>query len=120
MLDFGIITVPTPTSIRAPQDPSLTDTILTVRVTSNVDWGTMIDLTMTRSPFKHSLTSRTKKSTLGFPIPILTIDTGTPLYLPVIVRNPRSVPSLNGLGEVSKHKAIRSAREGAPTVICMG
>src|SRR5258706_4308196 len=42
------------------------------------------------SPSRSSLLSRTKKSILGKPIPMLTMLTGTPLYVPVIVKNPRS------------------------------
>lgn len=70
------------------------------------------------SPLKHSRTSRTKKSILGLPIPILTIDTGTPLYRPVIVKNPRSEDSLNGFGCSSRYVAIVRALDGDPTVTC--
>ena len=68
------------------------------------------------SPWRHSLTSRIKKSTLGPPMPIHTIDTGVPRYRPVMVRNPRSECNENGLGNASKFAAICLARESEPTV----
>lgn len=58
-----------------------------------------------------------KKSTFGLPIPILTMEMGTPLYRPVMVLNPRSEYSLNRLGVSSKNDAMLSARELEPTVI---
>ena len=76
------------------------------------------DLTTTMSPLRHSLTSRTKKSALGLPMPMLTIEIGTPWYRPVMVMKPRSVASRNGLGDASNRRAMRSALEGDPTVIC--
>lgn len=77
-------------------------------------------LTTSISPVKLSLTSRTKKSVLGPPIPVLTIEIGTPLYRPVIVVKPRSEVSLNGVGLASRCFAISSALEGEPTAICKG
>ena len=74
-------------------------------------------LTTSMSPWRHSLTSRIKKSTLGPPIPMHTIDTGVPRYLPVMVKKPRSEWNENGLGNASKYVAMRSARESMPTVI---
>jgi hypothetical protein len=44
------------------------------------------------------------------------IDTGTPLYRPVIVTKPRSEDNLNGFGYVSRWAAIVWALEGDPTV----
>ena len=79
--------------------------------------GNGSDLTTTMSPLRDSRTSRTKKSAIALPIPMLTIETGTPPYRPVMVRNPRSVARRNGLGDASKNVAMRSAREGDPTVI---
>ena len=69
------------------------------------------------SPLKHSRTSRTKKSVLGNPIPVLTIETGTPLYLPVIVMNALSEVSFNGTGAWSKSSAMIRALDGDPTAI---
>ena len=73
------------------------------------------DRTTSMSPLKHSRTSRTKKSVLGNPIPVLAIEMGTPLYLPVIVMNPLSEVSLNGIGALSRCSAIISALDGDPT-----
>ena len=42
------------------------------------------------SPLTHSLVSRTNISIRGKPIPMLMIEIGVPLYLPVIVKKPRS------------------------------
>ena len=78
--------------------------------------GTMLDLTTTMSPLTLSRTSRTKKSMLALPIPMLTMEIGTPLYLPVMVRKLRSVVTRNGEGEASRNVAMRSALEGEPTV----
>ena len=97
------------------------------------------------SPSRSSLLSRTKKSILGNPIPMLTMLTGTPLYVPVIVKKPRSECKANspesaifaslviGLTIVpifprtlpfnpnapflSRYFAIVRARAGSPTVI---
>ena len=77
----------------------------------------MHNLTTTMSPLKLSRTSRMKKSILALPMPMLTMETGTPLYLPVMVRKPRSVLSRNGEGDASRKWATRSALDGAPTVI---
>lgn len=71
---------------------------------------------MTMSPATHSLVSRTKKSILGVPIPMLIIVIGVPQYLPVIVRKPRSDRAVNGVGEASRKDAMVRAREGDPTV----
>ena len=49
-------------------------------------------------------------------MPMLTMDTGTPLYRPVMVVKPRSELSVNGRGETSRAAAIPFAREGDPTV----
>jgi len=73
------------------------------------------DRTTSMSPLKLSRTSRTKKSVLGNPIPVLTIEIGTPLYLPVIVMNPLSEVSLNGTGVLSKCSAMTNALDGDPT-----
>ena len=51
-------------------------------------------------------------------MPMLMMDTGTPLYRPVMVVKPRSELSVNGLGEASSADAIPFAREGDPTVTC--
>jgi hypothetical protein len=75
------------------------------------------DLIISMSPLIHSLTSRTKKSMLGLPIPMLTIERGTPRNLPVMVRNPLSEDRTNGFGSASSFDAIVFAREGEPTVI---
>jgi hypothetical protein len=97
------------------------------------------------SPSRSSLHSRTKKSMLGKPIPMLTMLTGTPLYVPVIVKNPRSEckaksPESGGFASpvigltivpifprtplfdlnapcLSRYFAIVRARAGSPTVI---
>jgi len=94
------------------------------------------------SPSRSSLHSRTKKSILGKPIPILTMLTGTLLYVPVIVKNPRSeckakspesaslviglailptfphTPPFNPNAScLSRYFAIVRARAGSPTVI---
>ena len=99
------------------------------------------------SPSRSSLHSRTKKSMLGKPIPMLTMLTGTPLYVPVIVKNPRSECNAKSpesavfaspvLGStivppfphtfpfdlnapcLSRYFAIFRARAGSPTVISM-
>jgi len=71
------------------------------------------------SPLTDSLISRTKKSILGLPIPILTIEIGVPLYRPVMVKNPRSDESTKGAGFSSKNEAIVFALEGVPTVTYM-
>ena len=52
----------------------------------------------------------------GSPIPIATKVTGTPLYLPVMVRKPRSDASSNGLGSESRKLANRRRRTGSHTV----
>lgn len=49
-------------------------------------------------------------------MPMLIIDTGTPLYRPVIVKNPLSEDRMNGLGDASSKAATELAREGDPTV----
>lgn len=71
---------------------------------------------MTRSPLKHSRTSRTKKSMLELPIPMLIIDIGIPLYRPVNVKKPRSEDKTSGFGDASRRMATALAREGDPTV----
>lgn len=71
----------------------------------------------TMSPDKHSRTSRTKKSMFGAPIPMLTIETGTCLYLPVMVRKPRSDARTNGVGLASSNVCRVLALECEPTVI---
>lgn len=71
----------------------------------------------TMSPDKHSRTSRTKKSMFGAPIPMLTIETGTRLYLPVMVRKPRSDARTNGAGLASNNVCRVLALECEPTVI---
>lgn len=60
------------------------------------------NLTTSISPLRHSRTSRMKKSAMEFPMPMLMIDTGTPLYRPVMVVKPRSVLKRNGLGTASR------------------
>lgn len=96
----------------------------------------MIIISLIPLSSKISRHSRTKKSIFGAPIPIATILTGTPLYLPVKVRNPRSEWSENSSGSVvvavppsaisaemddegsgSNSLAIPLARAGSPTVI---
>lgn len=49
-------------------------------------------------------------------MPMLIMDTGTPLKRPVIVVKPRSELSVNGRGEASRADAMPFAREGDPTV----
>lgn len=49
-------------------------------------------------------------------MPMLTTETGMPLYRPVMVVKPRSELSVNGLGDASRWDAMPLAREGAPTV----
>lgn len=71
---------------------------------------------ITISPWTDSLISRTKKSMFGPPMPMLTIETGTLLYRPVMVRNPLSEASLKGFGLSSNKVASVSARDGEPTV----
>lgn len=43
--------------------------------------------------------------------------TGIPLYLPVIVRNPRSEERTKGVGRASRWVEMVRAREGEPTVM---
>jgi hypothetical protein len=50
-------------------------------------------------------------------MPVLTIETGTRLYLPVMVVNPLSEVSLNGTGVSSKCSAMIRALDGDPTAI---
>lgn len=47
---------------------------------------------------------------------MLTIETGVPLYRPVIVKNPRSEFSTKGFGWASRNEAIVCALDGDPTV----
>lgn len=101
-------------SSNAPQDPSLSDHPESVEDKNS---GCVIHLTTSMSPLKLSLTSRTKKSVFGPPIPVLTTDIGTPLYRPVIVVKPLSDVSLNGTGLASRCLAIIKALEGEPTAI---
>lgn len=103
------------TSRSAPQDPSLQHMSISI-----MRCGVLPDphLTTSISPVKDSRTSRTKKSVLGPPIPVLTIEIGIPLYLPVIVVNPRSEVSLKGVGVASRCFEINRALEGDPTAIC--
>lgn len=63
------------------------------------------------SPTMHSLASLTKKSAFGAPIPIAIILTGTPLYKPVMVRNPRSDSNTKGGGLADRNFAILLALE---------
>ena len=77
-----------------------------------------LNRTTSMSPVKHSRTSRTKKSVLGNPMPVLTIETGIPLYLPVMVTNPLSEVSLNGGGALSKCSSMIRALDGCPTATC--
>lgn len=76
----------------------------------------LLNLMMTISPLTDSLVSRTKKSMFGPPMPMLTMETGTPLYRPVMVKKPLSDASLNGSGLLSNRAARASARDGLPTV----
>jgi len=99
-------------STSAPHEPSLGLKVLGALFT---DAEETTDRTTSMSPLKHSRTSRTKKSVLGNPIPVLTIEIGTPLYLPVIVVNPLSDVSLNGAGVLSKWSAMIRALDGDPT-----
>ena len=64
---------------------------------------------ITISPIKLSLASRTKKSMLGYPIPMLTMLIGTSLYRPVIVRNPLSEDNLSAVLGESRRFDIASA-----------
>lgn len=48
---------------------------------------------------------------------MLTIEMGTPEYLPVMVKNPLSENSSKGWGLLSRNSAIVLALDGAPTVI---
>ena len=95
----------------APHEPRLS---LTASGVSLIE-AEITDRTTSMSPLKHSRTSRTKKSVLGNPMPVLTIEIGTPLYLPVRVMNPLSEVSLNNAGVLSKCSAIIRALDGDPT-----
>ena len=75
------------------------------------------NLIITMSPDRHSRTSRTKKSIFGAPIPMLTIETGTSLYLPVMVKNPRSDARTKGAGLASNSDCKILALVCEPTVI---
>ena len=75
-------------------------------------------LMITIFPIKLSLASRTKKSMLGYPIPMLTMLIGTSLYRPVIVRNPLSEDNLSTAPGESRRFDIASALDWDPTVIC--
>lgn len=114
---MGTTIVPTGTSNKHPHDPNLRTHQPISPSTSQSIRAKHTHRTTTISPLTHSLTSRTKKSTFGYPIPILTTLTGTPPNLPVSVRNPRSLASLNTGGFGSKCAAMPSARLGEPTVI---
>lgn len=113
-LALGTTTEPTGTLMSAPQDPSLWR-LCTSDVTLQ-NFNARPYLITAMSPLMHSRTSRIKKSIFGLPIPMLTIDTGAPLYRPVMVKNPRSEDNLNGCGESSSNFAMVSARDGEPTV----
>ena len=99
-------------STSAPHEPSLGLDALGALL---IDAEEITDRTTSMSPLKDSRTSRTKKSVLGNPIPVLTIEIGTLLYLPVIVVNPLSEVSLNGAGVLSKWSAMIRALDGDPT-----
>jgi hypothetical protein len=47
---------------------------------------------------------------------MLIMETGVPLYRPVMVRKPRSDSRVKGFGTSSRKVAIRFARDGLPTV----
>ena len=114
MLALGKTRDPTGKPVKQPHDPSLAETC--VKIETDIKQTEKAYLMTNMSPWRHSLTSRIKKSTLGPPMPMHTTDTGTPLYRPVIVRKPRSEYNENGLGDASKYVAMCSAREIAPTV----
>lgn len=48
-------------------------------------------------------------------MPVLIIETGVFLYLPVTVTNPLSEVSLNGRGVLSKSSSMIRALDGCPT-----
>ena len=91
----------TGTSVSAPQDPSLIPS--SQKICQKI--AIKSDLMISISPVTDSLVSLTKKSMFGLPMPILITDTGTPLYRPVMVRNPLSDDRTYGFGLSSKRDA---------------